>query len=492
MTVSRGTPGIVGSDAMLVPDRSPPCLLPAAGLPLTAFEEFMFRDDRPSHPMAIVARFDFAGGPPPRALATTFTAALRHEPLLTARIVAPRGGRPRWLSGPCPTLDVAAAENAPVGQAAMVPAMPRLDPLTGPVLQARVIPGDDAWSLVVAVHHAACDGLGLIGFVERWLRLATDGVNDQGPDTADRREALDGRGRVAGSWREFFRLLPKLSTGLAGVRQFIGREVAALGEGVPDGGRPHRDATSPPPWRPAVVTTALDAGLVGRLDDRARRQGVTVNDLLMAALMTTLGDHGALAARPAGGERWIRLATPMSLRTAADDHLPAVNRVSMVFLDRRPSDLRDEARLLAGLREEMDLIRSHHLGHILPLSLEAGRWCPGGLARTARRPQPQSTAVLSNLKRCFQDSPLADADGAVRVGSSRLTGWWFVPPVRPGTALAAGTHETCGRRTIAFHVDESRVRLEVARGWLNRMEETLRALADTAPGRPTLLAAAVP
>lgn len=482
----------MGSDAMLVPDRSPPSLLPAAGLPLTAFEEFMFRDDRPSHPMAIVARFDFIGGPPPRSLATAFTAALRHEPLLAARITFPCGGRPRWLPGPRPALDVATAENALVGRAATVPAMPRLDPRTGPVLQATVIPGGDAWSLVVTVHHAACDGLGLLGFVERWLRLVTDDADDDGRDSADRLAALRGRGRVAGSWREFLRLLPKLATGFAGVRQFIGREVAALGEGVPDGGRHHRDASSVPPWRPAVVTTTLDAGLVGRLDGRARRQGVTVNDLLMAALMTTLGDHGAGEAGPMGGERWIRLATPMSLRTAADEHLPAVNRVSMVFLDRRPSDLRDEARLFAGLREEMDLIRSHHLGHILPLSLEAGRWCPGGLARTTRRPQPQSTAVLSNLKRCFQDSPLADVDGTVRVGSSRLTGWWFVPPVRPGTALAAGTHETCGRRTIAFHVDDSRVRLDVASRWLAGMEATLLALADGAPDRPTPLAAAVP
>lgn len=477
---------------MLPPDRSPPSLLPAAGLPLTAFEEFMFRDDRPSHPMVIVARFDFRGGPPPASLGTAFSAALRHEPLLTARIAVPRLGRPRWVPGPFPALDMATAENAPNARAAPVPPIPRLDPRTGPVLHATVIPGDDGWSLVVAVHHAACDGLGLVGFVERWLIRATAGEEGGGRVASDRLTALRGRGRVSGSWTEFFRLLPKLATGLAGVRQFIGREVAALGDAVPAGGRPHPDESSAAPWRPAVVTTTLDAGLVGRLDSRARRQGVTVNDLLMAALLTTLGDHGAGAGGTARGERWIRLATPLSLRTAADDPLPAVNRVSMVFLDRLPSDLRDEARLLAGLREEMDLIRSHHLGHILPLSLEAGRWCPGGLARTTRRPQPQSTAVLSNLKRCFHDSPLAEADGAVRVGRSRLTGWWFVPPVRPGTPVAAGTHETRGRRTIAFHVDESRVRLDVARGWLDGMEATLLALADGAPDRPTPCAAAMP
>ena len=81
--------------SMLSEGNLPPCQLPGNGLPLTAFEEFMLLDDRPSHPMVIVARFDFTDGPPPPALADAFEAALLQEPLLTARVTTRARRRPR-------------------------------------------------------------------------------------------------------------------------------------------------------------------------------------------------------------------------------------------------------------------------------------------------------------------------------------------------------------------------------------------------------------
>jgi hypothetical protein len=53
--------------------------------------------------------------------------------------------------------------------------------------------------------------------------------------------------------------------------------------------------------------------------------------------------------------------------------------------------------------------------------------------------------------------------------------------VRPGTALAAATHETGGRRTIALHLDSLRVPLPVGRRWLDRMHESLERLAAGLP-----------
>lgn len=471
---------------MVFPSAGPTSLLPAAGLPLTAFEETMFLDDRPSHPMLIVARLDFEGGPPPPALAEAFAAALEHEPLLTARVATARRGRPRWLPAPPPALEWGAPDETDGFPCSAAPSIPRLDPRAGPMLAARVVPTDTGWSIVVAVHHAACDGLGLVGFMERWLLRAAGRAAPRRPASGCL-AMLRRRGRVAATWREFIRMLPKLAKGLEGVNQFVGRDVVALaGAGAEPG--PGAEAASPgADWRPAVITTTLDAGLVERLDARAARQGLMGNDLLMGALMTAIGAH---VSRATGAGGWIRLATPLSLRTKSDYSLPAVNRVSVVFLDRRPADRLDEARLLRGFRDEMNLIRSHRLGHILPLSLEVARWCPGGLAGMTRRPEPQSTAVLSNLGRCFHRSALADGDGAVWLGQSRLTDWWMVPPVRPGTALAAATHETCGRRTIAFHVDTSRVGLDDARRWLDGMRAALDGLAAGTSAAPRARAVA--
>jgi hypothetical protein len=466
---------------MLDQGLPPPCRLPAAGLPLTAFEEYMLLDDRPAYPMTIAARFDFTAGGPPATLSAAFAEALRQEPLLAARIVRGKHGRARWMAAEPPSLAAAAFESSGGPAATLAPALPRIDPVRGPLLAARVLTAADGWSIVVAAHHAACDGLGLVGFMERWL-LLTAGVEPRRSRPADAERAagtlaaVSARGRVAGSWREFLRLLPRLAKGLEGVWQFVAHDVAELGQtggsGPADGGDPGAA------WRPAVLAVTLDEATVAALDRRARSAGVMVNDLLLTALVSTLGRQLDEAG---DRRRWIRVATPISLRTKADRLLPAANRVSMVFLDRLAAARHDEPRLLRSFKDEMDVIRSHHLGHMFPLSLEAGRWLPGGLAATTRRPRPQATAVLSNLGRCFHRSPLADRDGSLRVGESRLAGWWMVPPIRPGTALAVATHETAGRRTIACQLDASRVPLGLGHDWLVGIRAALEAAGHGPP-----------
>jgi hypothetical protein len=473
---------------MAPPDGVYTSLLPAGGLPLTAFEEFMLLDDRPSHPMMIVVRFDFTDGPPPPTLAEAFTATVSQEPLLAARIT--RGpGRPRWVPAVLPELAWTTADAPLNDSVTLAPPLPRIDPHTGPMLKASVITHPNGWSLVAAAHHAACDGLGIVNFMDRWLLTAAGKSARRPRSLTDTLAALGRRGRVAGSWREFARLLPRLAKGLEGVKQFVARDVVDLGDGLsPSTHLADTDATAP--WQPTIIAATLDANLVERLETRALAAEVMVNDLLMAAFMIALGEHVDGRPRPIDAGSWIRLATPMSLRTKSDHALPAANRVSMVFLDRQAGDRGDVSRLLRSFKEEMDVIRGHALGHIMPLSLAASRLLPGGLRRTTSRSQPQATAVLSNLGRCFQRSPLLDGAGTLKVGDSRLAGWWGVAPIRPGTALAAVTHETQGRRTIAFHVDGARVPPAIARGWLDAVTATLGALADGLP--PTTGSAAAP
>lgn len=450
--------------------------LPPGGLPLTAFEEHMLADDRPTHPMVITMRLDFDGPPPLGPLTAAFEATLRNEPLLTARVRRPRSGRPRWVAGEPPRLLFSSLDEV-AGEDDSWPGVPPLvDAAHGPVLQAEIVTRPQGWVLLLAVHHAAADGLGIVSFVERWLVAAS------GRETSQRRQAGSGnlarRGRVAASWWAFVRMLPGLTSGIQGVRQFMGRRVISIrGPADPAASSPANAVGPSCPWRPAVVTITLDETEVSDLEQRERTLGVTANDLLVAAYVAALGEmHAGL---PDGADDgWIRIGVPMSLRTKTDYGLPAANRVSMVFLDRRPADRHDHESLVGGIHAEMDLIRSHELGHIFPLTLELGRLLPGGLRRVAERPAPQCTAVLSNLGRCFHRSPLSAPDGPPTLGTSRLTGWWIVPPVRPGTAVAAATHETAGRRTIALHFDPARLQAVDARRLLDATHAALRKTPD--------------
>lgn len=477
-------------------DRRPPTpkarlpmspLSPSCGIPLTAFEEHMLLDDRPSHPMAIVTRFDFVDGPPPASLESAFHDTLQSEPLLSARIDRSTWGRPRWAPGVMPRL-ARSRRHASTGQPVeWTGALPRLDARTGPVLHAEVIEHDAGWSLLVAVHHAAADGIGLVGFVERWLLASAGKPGRWRRRPADVAAALSGRGRVASSWRQFGRLLPRLAKGLEGVREFMAHDVAHAGAVSIDGRRPDAGlaAEESTAWRPLILSTTLDESTVVGMDARAKADAVSVNDLLAAALFASLGDSLAAAtpppdAGPPAGTPWIRIGVPISLRTKDDHNLPAANRVGLVFIDRHLEDRHDRPRLAIGIRDQMEIIRTHALGHVFSLSLEAARWLPGGLERTATRPQPQCTAILSNVGRFFHRSPLTDPAGMIRVAGARLAGWWGVPPIRPGTALAVGTHETAGRRTITFHVDRACLSFEAATRLLEGMTSGLAAFASPA------------
>lgn len=439
----------------------------------------MLLDDRPSHPMAIITRFDFTDSRPPSNLEEAFQTTLETEPLLTARVAARRWTRPRWIRASRPHLQRSRAAHIANHTMEWTGFPARLDPSTGHLLHAEVIEHDAGWSILLAVHHVACDGLGIVGFLERWL-LAIDGKRSRWrrPPAATM-AALTGRGRVASSWLEFARLLPKLAKGLEGIGEFVKHDVVELSDAA-TAPLAKTNSASPAAWQPFVLSTTVHEDTVAGLENTAKAYAVSVNDLLATALLATIGGQA-----PQTATEWIRVGIPVSLRTKNDHVLPAANRVGMVFLDRRPDDRHDRIRLASGVRDQMEIIRHHALGHIFPMSLEVGRLLPGGLTRTATRPKPQCTAVLSNVGRCFRHSPLADADGVIRVGGSRLTGWWGVPPIRPGTALAVGTHETSGRRTIAFHIDRHRFTPEAAQKLLDAMAAELGTLASMGGSAPT-------
>ncbi|MEO1993234.1 MAG: hypothetical protein ABGW78_14940 [Pirellulales bacterium] len=469
------------TDWMTHSESSQSYKLPSRGLPLTAFEEHMLLDDRPSHPMTIVARFDFTDDVPPSNLEEAFSNTLAEEPLLTAGISKRRLGRDRWIAAEKPLLK-RTYDARSVTMPGWCGVTPDIDPYAGKNLHAEVIEYNDGWSIFLTVHHAVSDGLGIVGFVERWLLNTENKPHRWKRPAHDTMSALLSRGRIANSWTDFLQMAPKLSKGLEGVAEFIRHDVIDLAHIAPS-----QSGDGPPSidqHPPYVLSHVVEPTTLTNLEGIAKTLLVSVNDLLATALIITLGEYVAgedvFADHPPHAiaqNEWIRLAIPMSLRTKSDHVLPATNRVSMIFLDRQPADRSDHRRLATSIRDQMDIIRNHHLGHIFPMSLECGRLLPGGLARTVNRPKPQCTAVFSNLGKWFHRSSLADHDGVSRIGKGKLSRWWAVPPVRPGTAIAACSHETCGERVVAFRVDPNRVKPEPANTILKRMIALLQGFS---------------
>ena len=67
-------------------------------LPLTAFEEYMFRDDRPAHPMNIVVRLRFSGALDRDAASVAWGQTIARHPLLRSTILATGNRRPCWVA----------------------------------------------------------------------------------------------------------------------------------------------------------------------------------------------------------------------------------------------------------------------------------------------------------------------------------------------------------------------------------------------------------
>jgi hypothetical protein len=67
-------------------------------LPLAAFEEYMLWDDRPQHPMNILARLKFDGQVNRQAMEEAVVSVVARHPLLRAKVRKSPSGRLEWIA----------------------------------------------------------------------------------------------------------------------------------------------------------------------------------------------------------------------------------------------------------------------------------------------------------------------------------------------------------------------------------------------------------
>ena len=206
---------------------------------------------------------------------------------------------------------------------------------------------------------------------------------------------------------------------------------------------------------PAARTRDLSTTVTTSLLAKARAAGTTLNNLLIRDLLLAIGDFQNPRSS-AHDREWLRLSIPVNLRRPATHNLSAANIVGMIFVDRQMHDLSDQHSLLEGIHGQMRQIKGLELGMIFPLSLRFFNGLPGARKRMQRMSSDsrcRCTAVLSNLMRPFDTSPLPRRDGKLVVGDFELTGIEFLPPVRQGTPAAFGVLTYADRLNITLQYD---------------------------------------
>lgn len=444
-----------------------------------AMDHFMLADDRRGHPMTFFIRAEVRGRIEPDKMKRAVANALVRHPLLRARVAGPRNGRTRelrWIP-----------EDAGIGEA-YLDFGKRGEPLHYPDRNAGLDPwietavrlfirsDDSSATLLLQVHHAACDAMGAVRFLEDILSAHQ---GEGAPLRMLAPELLHGRGTLALPSRErWVRLWRDLDRIFLFFRK-LPRELAEpMGQEGPYAFHAQQF--------PASARLTLDPRAVADLKAGAKARGATLNDLMLAELFRTVDAWN----RQTGAARPVRLAMAINMRKGRDQTMPAANVVSMCFLDRTPRQI-DSEGLQAGIVAETQQIKAHNLGHAMLL---VGRFLGrfrGGLPFLFKdRPiwRCQATAVLSNLGQPLADSPLArDAEGRVTAGGLTLTGLELLPPVRPRTHAAFGVVTYAGRLHLTLHFDHTAMTQASAEALLAKYEHVLRgAMRDATATRVRL------
>ncbi len=419
-------------------------------LPLTAFEEYMLRDDRPKYPMSIIARLRFAGQLDRRATAEALETVVARHPLLRAKVHMSPAGRLEWIASADRPMAISWIDGPAHDR---LPSMRPIDLFSEPGLKSWAMADSQRSSLLLQVHHAACDGKAVFQFLDDFVRsYARVLAGKQSPIELSPSDphALHGRGSFGLTVRKYLRMLPVQLMGLSRVRKFFMQRpvpllerIATIGGELPTG-------------FPDVKVGSLEVEEVEKLSIAVADAKVTANDWLLRDFFVAVDDFRARHQITTRGE-WIRFSVPMNLRHKRDERMPAANVVSMVFLDRTPRHIADPGGLLQSIHAEMDSIRRRQLGLIFVVALWGLRLLPGGLAKWVNRECCEATCVLSNLGRAMADSPLPRCNAKIVAGNVVLEGIDFFAPVRDGTAVAMALVYYAGGLQLCMQYDSRRI-----------------------------------
>jgi len=458
-----------------MPDISDTDLFP---LPLTTFEEYMLAEDREDYPAVFTIHLTFAGRFQPAAIEAAFETALERHCLLRAlvRESAAKGHRFEWVPAESPRRC-----NLWEGDEAAYEALAAtgIDLRHTPGLRAFLSQHGDQADMRFQFHHACCDGLGGLQFIEDLLTAYHDAVMPYAPRQApmplDPRRLRERGTFGLNVWKYALRL-HKEFVGVLGAIQFLvdrpsplaGSPYERLAGAQGNDSRSHASRCSQT-FTPNETEQILAA---------ARHAGGTLNDLLIRDLFHTLfqwNDHGMTCPN-----RRVRIMIPTNLRLSDDAVMPAANVVSMVFLDRRGGTmLAARPRLFDKLCQwEMGVCKWGRLGLTMIHCLALAQRFRRGMAWLLPAERCLATAVLTNLGEPLRGAPLPRREGCIVAGDVTLQRIEPFVPLRPLTHIGLAIATYAGCLTLTLHYDPQHLTSEDGIDLLGQFARRIRAASQ--------------
>lgn len=482
-------------------------------LPLTPWERYLIWDDRPECPMTSFIELHFTGPLQQSALSQALADAVDRHPMLGATLSD--HGRPgdadrlTWLNNQDDRPRLMDPKQDPVlidrpGHAELGPRPFDLRREPGCRFWYQAEHPSGSSRLLVQLHHACCDGVGLRGvLIDMLTGYAKHVGSDHGgesPDGKSRRqprlnpELLRGRG-------DFSALRDKpVAEPLSGMQKLRNayyfhvqrpRPLAKPSTNATSASsEAYRSCTKPPAsdsTMPAASPTAspqanqepllhhiFDPVTSERIRELCRERSLAINDLALALLFQSCRDWNVRFAGD-GDEARLRLLMPVDLRSREDLRMPATNRLSFSFLGRTQGQCEPWDDLLRSVQDETNWIKDSrvYLDFLDGLSLLHGR--PRVMKWLLRHHHHMATSVLTytgDIARGMK-SHFPETDGKRRIGDSYLQNILIAPPARRGTNVSLGLCINWGQICISanwnrevFSRDDCRLFLtEYADAW---------------------------
>jgi hypothetical protein len=446
-------------------------------LALTPFEYYYYSDDCAEYPTTFPVELRFSGSLVREHFLAAHREAVRRHPMLRA-VVDDSGKGTFWVADQRrePHLDWqdASAPVSPAGGEC-------LDLRSMPGLRTWVRASGDAARVLFQFHHACCDGLAALQFVQDFLALykIAAGVDDPPLRELDA-ELLRRRGELAGSaesgssrlrairnWlrdsyvtaRLWSSILFRSPAPLAAPTQSTAHSV---------GGGPHEILT--------FETEALDSAETAQLHRVSESLGVTINDLLLRDFLLVLDGWNKRHSAPPGR---LRLLVPVSVRTRHDARLPAADRIGFGFVTATARDRDAVVPLLDVVLRETQRIKDWKLALYFLGGLAFASRLPWLLRWALRRNRPFATAVLSNVGRFAPEPSMAGREERWACGELVLTRITGVPPLRRLTRAAVIVAEYAGETVLCLRCDPHSFTSAQTHQLLNefaaRVRDTLRS-----------------
>ncbi|MDO4630333.1 MAG: hypothetical protein Q4C70_14235 [Planctomycetia bacterium] len=437
-------------------------------LPMTVFEEYMLLDGTPAYPMECYCRLRFSGGFHHETFERVLAEILTRNPFLYAhaRETKPSryvweipefgpnhyekvshtnpnfsrvmGVRVYWLTGTCRgDYPDEVREPLDIFHEGMV----RYYLVEEKSADGTVLRTD--WT--IKCHHCASDGKGMFQFIGEFL---TEYARQQGvtlptgpalPPTQP--EMLAKRHHYGRTRWERAKILLTCIRHLPRSLKLIGRGIQPIVDEPENDRQVTEKMDRPAMGFPKILFRLLDAQKTTDLLARCRKKHATFNDIMLQSVWD--GTKSWRQKHPdhaySGQNPWIRIAVPANLRHPRQTNLPICNVVSMLFCDRKETDIDTSARFLSGIIQEMAHVKKYSLGFLLIQSLKDARFVCGNLRKSVKMCSCWTTMVLTNIGPVLTPKILAfprTETQKIQIGTLILDEIDSCSPIRPQTNVS--------------------------------------------------------